>query len=148
MDVRASFGWLLVALLPVCGPGCSSSDSLQSVEGKVLVDGKPAKGAVVFFHLKGGDAIKSQRPSGVAGEDGAFSLTTGTKDGAPAGEYIVTLIWPGEPVVKAKGKLSGTDLEEPERPDRLGGRYADAKTSKLQATVRSGRNRLPPFEVR
>jgi len=139
---RAVFPLLLAVLIP----SCSKSD-LNRVEGKVLVDGKPAEGAVVIFHPRDG-GITAARPSGIAKADGTFTLSTGIKDGAPAGEYTVTVVWPGEAKPLPKGKALDTELREPDRPDRLGGRYADAKTSTLKATVKSGTTRLEPFNVR
>ena len=130
-----------------CSLGCAG-DGLHPAEGKVVRDGKGAEGAVVTFHPKDGDPVTSRRPSAVVAADGSFALTTGTRQGAPAGDYVVTVVWPGDPPANKKGKALSTDTTEPDRPDRLGGRYADPKTSELRATVRAGRNRLTPFDVR
>src|SRR5262245_51845438 len=111
---------LLVAL--ASGPACSSS-ALHPVPGTVIYKGAPIKRAVVVFHPVGGD-LNSQRPSGVTGEDGTFSLTTGVKDGAPRGEYRVTVVWPAEQPAKPDVIVMASDSPSP--PDRLGGRYADS----------------------
>src|SRR5947209_5994423 len=75
-----------------CSGGCAS---LNPVQGKILYKGQPLKGAVLTFHPKGGGKnITVDPPIGTSGEDGSFRLTTGNKEGAPAGEYVVTLICP------------------------------------------------------
>lgn len=136
-------GLCVLLLVPFC-PSCSGSD-LNTVQGTVTVKGQPAKGAVVIFHPKGGDA-KGQRPSGVVKEDGTFSLTTGNKPGAPPGEYTVTVTWPQEEG-EAKFKKGSTEMIETPLVDRLRGRYADAAKSTLTATIKSGTNKLNPFEL-
>jgi hypothetical protein len=111
----------------------------------VRVDGQPAKGAVVVFHPKADDSLTAQRPSGVVGADGAFTLsTTQPGDGAAAGEYVVTIVWPEE-----REPPSTLSMEPPpEAPDRLQGRYADRARSGLSAVVKPGTNQLPPFEIK
>jgi hypothetical protein len=72
-------------------------------------------------------------------EDGTFALSTyGDKDGAPAGEYVVLVRWPG--------KVLPDGREEPE--DKLYGRYYDASRPLLKATVQAGPNDLPTFQLK
>src|SRR6185369_11070031 len=82
----------------------SGSKTLYPVEGKVVHKGKEINGAVVTFHPKDGDPVTAIRPIGLTGEDGKFKLTTGQNPGAPAGEYIVTFIWPKEKEATKKEK--------------------------------------------
>jgi hypothetical protein len=141
-------GFCALLTLPFCW-ACSGS-GLNEVQGSVNYQGQPAKGAVLTFHLKGGTA-KSQIPSGSAGEDGTFTLMTGSKVGAPAGDYSVTVNWPevvGGGDTKTK-KPIGTEFgTAPETVDRLKGRYANPSTTPLQATIKSGRNKLEPFDLK
>jgi len=124
-----------------CGGGGSK---LYSVQGKVLQKGEPAKGAVVVFHPKGGDSLTTVRPTGVVDESGTFTLSTAKPaDGAAAGEYVVTIVWPEEP----KSTKSFSTEPPPEPPDRLKGRYADRAKSKFSAEVKPGKNQLQPFEL-
>jgi hypothetical protein len=60
-------------------------------------------------------------------------------DGAPAGEFKVTVVWPESPPPNASGVF--------EVRDRLRGRYANPKTTELTATVEEGGGALPPFEL-
>lgn len=104
-----------------------------------MVKGKPAAGAFVLFIPVNEPADSPDpRPRAEAGSDGAFVLNTyEDKDGAPAGEYVVTVTWPGG--VLPDGR------EEP--ADKLLGRYESAAKSKLRATVKEGPNDLPPFQL-
>jgi hypothetical protein len=137
---------LVLYLLPFALATCTACSGRHVVQGKVIYQGNPVKGAVVAFHPEGGD-WKSARHTGVTGEDGTFTLTTGKEDGALAGEYRVTIIWPGERVERKSAVIS-TELDSSPPPDRLGGRYADAATTSLRATVKCGRNTLDPFELK
>src|SRR5712692_1194590 len=88
---------LTVALLACWPVACSSSSgpNLYQVRGKVLHKGTPAVGAVVFFHRKDRTNLAEPVPYGEVDSEGRFSLTTRKKDdGAPAGEYLVTIFWP------------------------------------------------------
>ena len=126
-------------LLTLVALGCGSAETrvpVHPVKGSVKVNGKPASKAVVVFHPLAGDA-KAPNPTGEVGEDGTFTLGTySAADGAPAGDYAVTVTWPtGSSTI---GGDAGTD-------DRLEGRYANPKTSALKATVAAGPTDLTPF---
>src|SRR5262245_9187931 len=142
MPTRMLLASLLAALLAV--GGCGSG--LNTVRGKVTYKGEAAKGAVVVFHPKGG-GMNAQKPSAMTGEDGSFSLGTGVKDGAPSGEYIVTITWPEE-VKKPKDGRVGTEAGFTESRARLRGRSADPAKSSMTATIKGGNNNIPTFELK
>jgi len=104
------------------------------------VSGKPAaKAFVLFIPLKEQTETPDPRPRAEVNDDGTFSLSTyGQNDGAPAGDYKVTIHWPGG--TRPDGS------EEP--PDKLMGRYSDPATAKLRATVKAGQNDLPQFDLK
>jgi hypothetical protein len=105
---------------------------VHPVRGQLVVGGKPAAGAFVFF-VPANEAPNptDPRPRALVGEDGYFDVCMyGDKDGAPAGEYIVTVMWEGE---------GGYD--------QLKGQYSEANKSKLRAVVKEGQNELPPFKL-
>jgi hypothetical protein len=149
MPVRfsAPLRWRWLALLPALGClACSGGERLNSVQGKVLHKNKPAAGILVTFHPTGANQITAVRPVGTTGEDGTFTLTTGTKDGALAGSYVVTLVWPKEmaPRKKEKGPIS---RERSETRDRLDGAYANPKKSAFKVQIKEGINQLDPFQL-
>jgi hypothetical protein len=97
---------------------------------------QPAAGAFVVFHAQSpavADAAAA-RPFAYVQEDGSFRLTTYAEgDGAPVGEYGVTIVWESAP------RSSGPRIREGNSgPDRLGGRYGDPQHPRLQATVQKG----------
>lgn len=135
---------VLLALGALFATSCGNS-GLSPVKGKVLYKGAPIKGAVVTLHPKAGDELTAQRPSGVTGEDGSFQLSTGNKPGAPAGDYVVTVVWIKEPEAKAKKAINTEGPPEPE--DQLKGRYADRTNSRLSARISGGPQELDPINL-
>jgi hypothetical protein len=128
---------LLAAILFAVGCG-SGGPKLYSVRGKLLINGQPAEGAKVAFYPKTPFA-KTMVPLGVTKADGTFVLGTNeAEDGAPAGEYEVSVTWPE----------SRPGPRWREGPDRLNRKYANPKTSSITATVeaKSG-NEIPPFNL-
>jgi hypothetical protein len=109
------------------------------VEGRVLIEGKPEEGVQVFLHPR--DSSQRGKPRGVTDAEGRFHLRTyHDGDGAPAGEYTVTVYWPGPYDAKAAA-------EDQLPPDRLEGRLMNPKDSSLRATVAPAPTVLPPFEI-
>ena len=129
-------GLVLATALLAASCSTPASDPNQKpvfpVRGKVYHQDKPAEGAFVLFIPKNEPAEpKDPRPRATVEKDGSFALSTyGNRDGAPAGDYHVSITWPGDEI-----------------DDRLAGRYGDAKKPKLQATVKEGPNELPPFKL-
>lgn len=130
-----------------CGPAETGEKPVYPVHGEVLFNGKPAKGAVVMFHplpLASGrfDMVRSR---GTVGEDGSFHLSTyKTGDGAPEGEYAVTVYWPGKRTGKPAADEEGSDLP----PDQLGLRFNDPAKTPLKAHVAAPETRLAAFQLR
>jgi hypothetical protein len=128
---------LAVAAAAGCGDRRYDPVPLHRVRGTLLLDGAPLPGAVVRFHpADPGLAAAGLVPAGRTGDDGSFELTTyEDRDGAPAGDFVVTVVLPGP---RGKGP--------PGPPaDRFGGRHADPRKSKLRAAVRPGDDALPPL---
>jgi hypothetical protein len=116
---------------------------MNPVSGSVTVGGKPAVGATVMFFPEEGKGMNVVPSTGTVGSDGTFSLSTGGKPGAPAGRYVVAVTWP-DPNVKATAQQKMMGLVD--APDLLKGQYTQGK-SKLQAEVKSGENKLDPFQL-
>jgi hypothetical protein len=130
-----------LALLALAGSSCSklSRRVCHPVEGKVFFQGQPAAGALVFFHPTGAHDPKDEyfEPAGVVEADGRFRLMTyETEEGAPAGEYTVTVTW----------RQSGVKGDE-ELLDAWPQRYESAVTSGLRARVQDSPTQLEPFQL-
>jgi hypothetical protein len=134
-----AFAALLILSLPGCGSG---KYPVVPVQGKLTYQGKPAPFVDVQFHPTD-ESMKEKKilPAGTTRKDGTFTLTTyETDDGAPAGEYKVTLYW----ATLAPGQiLDPSDPESrPEGPDGFQGRFANPETTTLSATVSEGRGNV------
>jgi hypothetical protein len=105
------------------------------VQGKILFEGKPAGGAAISLHPLNVPDHPWTKPSAEADEYGQFTVSTYKEhDGAPAGEYAVTIVW------LPKGYTGPL-----EKGNKLPGKYASKETSGLTATIVAGDNNLPPF---
>ena len=132
--------WLLAVLLG--GTSCGGRDQglpkVQPVAGTVFVDGRPAAQAEITFHSPNA-AAKRVQPFAIADASGAFRPTTFLDgDGAPAGEYAVTVIWPTS---REEGGETVKGL------DRLKGRYNNPQNTPLKVVIQEGRNELPPIQL-
>jgi len=131
-----------VLLLAVILGGCSRQAptiDVHPVTGQVTYNGKPAAGAHVTFHPKV-QQIAHPVPSAKADPQGNFSLTTyRAEDGAPIGEYSVTVEL--RPVITKDGEIElGPNVLPPQ--------YSSPKTTKVVARVAEGVNSVPIKIVR
>jgi hypothetical protein len=105
------------------------------VAGKIYINGEPAGFASLAFHPIGKHAKEIYRPVGASKPDGSFSLMTYSPgDGAPEGEYVVTLLW--------IDPATYDECADPMTHDLLKGRYLDATKSTLRARVVAGSNEI------
>ncbi|WP_422929739.1 hypothetical protein [Singulisphaera sp. PoT] len=136
---RTALAAATLASFSGCGGPGEAGPRVYPVSGKVLIDGKPADKARISFHASGA-AVGPSTPYAVSGQDGSFRPTTIlAEDGAPAGEYSLSVIWPAVTVDHG---------EEVDGPDRLRGAYNNPQTSGLKATIKEGANELPPLELK
>ena len=128
---------LLLALvaMPFSGCGQELPREVFAVEGVLTVNGVPAANASLAFHSLDRGA-EARCPVGRTDARGRFQLTThADRDGAPAGDYAVTIIWPDE-----SRSLDECNCPNPLQHDRLRGFYADADQTEIHATVRRSAN--------
>lgn len=124
-------------LLVLALAGCSKPtawDKIQPVAGSVTYKGLPIDGANLVFYPKDKSFPDSIRPTATTGAGGGFQVgTKGSNDGAPPGEYDVTITW---------NPLAG----DSRGPNRLPDKYS--KPGQLTARVEAdGETVLPPFEL-
>ena len=141
LSVSPVAGIGLVAACLVLAGGCGGEDwqaETFPASGRITVNGQPPAGAVVTLHpLTDKVDQRGSNPWGIVQEDGTFPLSTYAQgDGAPAGEYAVTVRWPQD-VTDMAAALS----------DRLGGAYAQRDNSPWRVTITEGDNQLPPIEI-
>jgi hypothetical protein len=134
---------LCLMLVLVTVAGCSRGPArldLVEVRGKLLVNGKPAPGAVVCFHpqapIAGGNAV----PFGTVDQQGSYRPGTYvTADGLPAGDYAVTVIWPEMLIV---------DGVEVPSDDRFRGKHSNRALPVRQVTIAADTSELPTIELK
>lgn len=133
-------GYLLAVILSgITLGGCRSERTLTThpVIGQVLFDDRPLAEAMVIFHPVEGDFRNLIAITTVQGE---FSLTTyRANDGAPAGEYRVT--------VEFRDWVQEGDEQTRTGANLLPPRYASPADSGLRCTITAGENRLEPFRL-
>lgn len=137
--------WRTVLLLipwTVLYLGCSGSEGPRCypVRGQVLYRGQPLAEAMVVFHPVEVVASATPKPIAYTDAQGHFQLTTWqTHDGAPLGEYAIT-------VELREARLIGEEMTRDGR-NLLPPPYADPKQTPLRYTVVEGDNAVPPLQL-
>ncbi len=148
--VTCCFIWMLCI-------GCGSSnergyiqhgEDLYPVTGQILFEGRPASNATVILHrtevappteTESDEEVASLNPRGTCDRAGNFQLHTyAAGDGAPAGDFIVTVSWQDP---ENRGR-------EENYPELLPKRYLLPQSSGLKAHIDSGETVLPPFVLK
>jgi hypothetical protein len=129
-----------ISLLAV--ESCKKSDGKLPVypaKGRILVDGNPAKDmAISFWPAKIEKDLHAYCPSGRTDENGYFQLSTyDENDGAPAGEYTVTIEWP----------IGYSTVSNQWYGDHLQGRYSNQGTSDIKVKIEAKPNELAPIRI-
>jgi hypothetical protein len=126
--------FLVLFVTAICGcADAPSARALCSVSGQVLISGQPAANASIAFHPDADSVARNALPVAKTDAGGKFQLTTwSANDGAPPGDYDVTVVW-----IDAS-QVDECQCEDLIKHDRLRGRYADPETTWLHATVRPG----------
>jgi hypothetical protein len=129
---------LLAAVMGLAMCGCSGSKKAAPVSGRVFVGESPAAHAVVVFHPVNAKP-DAPRPTAVTDDQGRFTLTTLKEgDGAPPGEYTVTVA-AYQSIESPNGDSIVVNL--------LPVRYAKPETSDLKATVSKGKAEVGPLNL-
>jgi hypothetical protein len=131
---RRIAGALAVAAVCLFLGGCGNG--LAQVSGQVTLDGQPIRAGAgdvrVTVQFQPVDGVGSTA-IGLADENGIYSLATGSQDGIPPGDYLVTCtaseLLPAAAGSSARGSRRISDPK-----------YANAKTSGLSFSVQPGKN--------
>jgi hypothetical protein len=146
-SIRSVRRLLLVALgITIALAGCRKSDfhTVYPVTGKILVNGKPAADCLIYLNRTFDDpSPRKVMPYAVTDDSGDFKMTSYiTDDGAPEGEYVITVEW---------RERSGLLKNNYEGIDRLDGAYATVQKTKALPgfVIKVGREpmELPPLKL-
>lgn len=142
-SLRRWFPAVVALSLAAFCPACSSGRKpVYPVHGQVLFQGRPAAHAQISFHPINDNSLSAIHPVGTVDEKGNFRLTSYKQgDGAPEGEYLVTIQW--FLAVKTQTR-AGTDYVS---VNHLPAHYGKTETSGLRAVVSKGANEIPPFTL-
>jgi hypothetical protein len=132
----------VLALVFVASSGCGKAETktvpVFPVEGVITFKGQPMPGAFVTLHPKA-PSPDVPAPRANVGADGAFKLTTfAGGDGAPEGEYVLTVLW-------YKPVQQGTDIVA--GPNVIPNKYTKAETSDKVIHITAGPNTLEPIRL-
>ena len=148
---RSGPRWPRFRALASCGifvalglTGCSRGPAhppTYPVTAKLLVGNEPPAGAIVVLHPQGQTPSETDRPVARVAPDGSLRVTTFDEDdGAPEGEYALTVEW---------RKLVTRDGESLPGPNVVADEYATPERTPIRITVRpdgpndQGEIRLP-----
>lgn len=132
-----------VAILLAVASGCGDSDptriQVYPATGSISFRGQPVPGAVVTLHPREADSQGAPVPRANVGRDGKFDVSTyDGGDGAPQGDYVVTIVW-FRPVLKDGDLRAG--------PNVIPRKYARPETSDLRVTIAAGENAIPTIKL-
>lgn len=132
----------LLALLPAAAAavGCAEPQApVFPVTGRVTYQGKPAAGAQVFLNAVKPNEIDDVSANATVKDDGAYAITTYEPgDGAPAGDYVVTVQW---------FKFVTNDGGSGAGPNVMPKEYASPASSPVKVSV-SGPTEIPPIAIK
>lgn len=143
MNVNRRFFFLAVIIGFVVATSCSRSTGpvCYPVSGRIAFKGQPVAEAMVVLHRVGGDVEGHHKPIAYTRADGAFQLTTIKRnDGAPPGDYIITVELRTPKTVGEEAVRSG--------PNLLPAQYSKPESSNLKYSVVAGDNQIPTIEVK
>ena len=131
----------LLFLMTGCGKESLPGPKPFPVRGSVMYRGQPAqKLRLAFFPIKEFEKVRFA-PSAITDEKGEFLLRSYKPgDGAPAGDYMVTFVWPDH-------INTGDENDPTPEVDHFKGFYADPQKSQFRVTIQEGENKLPPFAL-
>lgn len=140
--------FLLLCCAIISFAGCRKTSDQRNwlqthpTAGKISINGKSANGAIVrlFPVAPQPETVSPVIPSGVVREDGSFELTSyEIGDGAPEGEYRVTVEWPDPKLLSPQLSM----IQDP--PDRLKNRFTNPERSTIKVRITAGKNQLEPI---
>ncbi len=120
--------------------GASRPVTVHPVKGRAVMEGQPMAGAHLVLYPNSGSKIPAGITArGTVADDGTFELSTfAPKDGAPTGEFVVTVVW-SKPVI--------VDGETQSGPSLVSAVYSKPDSSPLRIKIASDAKELAPIEI-
>lgn len=132
--------------------GCGEESSFKSpvpvfpASGKILYQGKPLAGVILIFHPA--DVNQKIKSQATTGDDGKFVATTfKTADGAPEGDYTITLVVPSNESDSAREDAAIERKSRKEGQVRFPPKYQNPATSSLKVKVTKNQPDLGILEI-
>ena len=141
--VGAVFGVLIVGWLgywySTLGP--SRPVAVHPVKGRAVFEGQPMSGANVILYPSADSKVPTElRPRGSVTADGSFVLSTfDPNDGAPSGDFVVTVVWSKPVVINGETQFG---------PNLAPATYSKPDSSPLRIKIAPGTKELEPLELR
>jgi hypothetical protein len=136
--------FLAACLAAIAGCGSNADPNRLPVfpaNGQIAYHGMSLRGAFVVLHPQGSQSAEGVRPRGHVADDGKFSLSTyETSDGAPAGDYKVT--------VECRSLVKKPNGDVVAGPNVLPKQYSRPETSPISVRIASGDNALAPIVLK
>lgn len=123
---------LMCVAISGCGNGLAQVSGLVTVDDQPLHGGNGNVRVTVQFQPANGVGPTAM---GLADENGIYKLSTGSQNGIPPGDYLVSCA--AEELVTNKNTRGVTGARQITDP-----KYASVKTSGLKFTVQAGKNEL------
>ena len=130
---------LLAATALGCGDAKPDRVAVHPATGKITLKGQPTHGAQIILHPKSELGADVPAPRANVDKDGSFKLSTFEGgDGAPEGEYVVTLRW-YKLVKQGPDVVAGPNVIPP--------KYTRPESSDITVRIAAGQNDLPPIKL-
>lgn len=134
-----------LALAAGCSKGSKERQfDLTPVAGVIMLDGKPLADAEVGFYYLGAPPEGFAGSTGRTDAQGRYELQTGTKKGAVAGQYRVTvsrIVAPGGVTLNpAEGLDMGQLAASGQVTQTVPAKYTDINSTDLATTVEKGKS--------
>jgi hypothetical protein len=129
--------------LAVMAVGCGQGDvappvAVHPAQGKITFKGQPTHGATVTLHPKT-PTDDVPVPRATVDKTGAFKISTfAPGDGAPEGEYTVTVFW---------YKPIGTGLDVTPGPNVIPVKYTKPESTDIVVKIAAGQNDIPAIQL-
>lgn len=132
--------FLAVAVMSFVGCGEASLEKVPvfPAKGTITYQGKPIPGAMITLHpVTPVENVPTPRAN--VAKDGTFSVKTyGTEEGAPEGDYKLTVLW-YKPIYNGPDFTSG--------PNVIPQKFTKPETTDIQVKIASGQNDLPAIKL-